>query len=641
MADVFISYKAEEFNEANWVKTTLETNGISCWMAPMSIPGGSNYALEIPQAIRSSGVFVLILSERCQLSRWVPRELDQAINEGKTILPFMLEDCPLKDDFNFYLSNVQRYAAYESKSAAIEKMINEIRAILGVPKQEAVPAQPEERPDGSGGPVPASHEVPCAPVTSQAPAVPNDAAAAPAEAALPKREKKPENERPNAEGKKKKPKTALLIVLAALLTVLAVVLAAVFIGKANTVSVAGEKFNRNDSSIKIEGKELSEEDIAELSRFRSLSSLRLIDCKLPDGALNGLFALPGYLLELNNCGVTDDQLSAADLGAVTVKELILDNNGSLSDPAPIALLGETLLELSLNNCSVTDLSFLKDFSVLRSLSAEGNRIGSLEGLSGCPKLESVNVNDNAVGTLEGIENCISLQKLYARGNGIEDLSGIKNATLLSDVDLSGNKICDISLLSKSLKHLSAVDLSDNDISDIGPLDGAEAIISLNVSNNRIASLDPLSKSGEMTRLNAAHNQLTQFDGSIFQKLIELDLSYNEIGEIGSLAFNENAYSVSLDLSHNKIGSVDLPEVKYKYLAVYGNPDFPVSEMGGVGGSTFVFDYTEKIDFDKVGDSDFNEYVIFDCPLDKQIEIGDTLGEYRVIFTSEEEYFKED
>lgn len=117
MAEVFISYKAEEYEEARFVKTTLETNGISCWMAPESIRGGSCYAAEIPGAIRTSKVFVLILSEKCQLSKWVPRELDQAINEGKTILPFMLENCELKDDFNFYLSNVQRYAAYEKQES--------------------------------------------------------------------------------------------------------------------------------------------------------------------------------------------------------------------------------------------------------------------------------------------------------------------------------------------------------------------------------------------------------------------------------------------------------------------------------------------------------------------------------------------
>ena len=43
----------------------------------------------------------------------------------------MIENCALKDDFNFYLTNVQRYAAYENKLAAAEKMINEIKALIG------------------------------------------------------------------------------------------------------------------------------------------------------------------------------------------------------------------------------------------------------------------------------------------------------------------------------------------------------------------------------------------------------------------------------------------------------------------------------------------------------------------------------
>ena len=129
--DVFISYKAEEIEEASWVKSVLESNGISCWMAPSCIPGGSSYAVEIPQAIRQAKVFVLILSSKAQSSQWVSREVDLAINEGKIVLPFMLENCALKDDFNFYLTNVQRYAAYENKLAAAEKMINEIKALVG------------------------------------------------------------------------------------------------------------------------------------------------------------------------------------------------------------------------------------------------------------------------------------------------------------------------------------------------------------------------------------------------------------------------------------------------------------------------------------------------------------------------------
>ena len=98
MKDVFISYKAEEFDEAKTIKQVLETNGISCWLAPNSIPGGSSYASEIPKAIRECKVFVVLISEQAQKSQWVPRELDQAVNNQKLIMPFMLENCPLKDD---------------------------------------------------------------------------------------------------------------------------------------------------------------------------------------------------------------------------------------------------------------------------------------------------------------------------------------------------------------------------------------------------------------------------------------------------------------------------------------------------------------------------------------------------------------
>ena len=148
--DIFISYKAEEYDEAEWVRSTLEQNGISCWMAPECIAGGSNYAREIPKAIRECKVFVLILSEKSQGSQWVPRELDQAINEKKTIMPFMLENCALRDDFSFYLSNVQRYEAYANKSAAMEKMVREIRALIQAKSEhDCVPEQKaDETKDG-------------------------------------------------------------------------------------------------------------------------------------------------------------------------------------------------------------------------------------------------------------------------------------------------------------------------------------------------------------------------------------------------------------------------------------------------------------------------------------------------------------
>ncbi len=98
----------------------MEKNGISCWMAPNSIPTGSNYAMEIPKAIRGCSVFVVLLSQRAQQSKWVCKELDRAINNGKVIVPVMLEKCPLHDPFDFYLTDVQRYEAYTQAEQALQ-----------------------------------------------------------------------------------------------------------------------------------------------------------------------------------------------------------------------------------------------------------------------------------------------------------------------------------------------------------------------------------------------------------------------------------------------------------------------------------------------------------------------------------------
>ena len=102
--EVFISYSSKDFERVNRIKEILETNGISCWMAPQCIPAGSNYAREIPAAIKNCKVFLLMLTSRSQESQWVPKELSLALSEGKCVLPFMLENCALTEMFNFYLT---------------------------------------------------------------------------------------------------------------------------------------------------------------------------------------------------------------------------------------------------------------------------------------------------------------------------------------------------------------------------------------------------------------------------------------------------------------------------------------------------------------------------------------------------------
>lgn len=153
--DAFISYKAEEYDQACWVKEVLESHSISCWMAPGSIAGGTSYATEIPHAIQNCRVFVLILSSKAQQSQWIPKEVDLALNARKPVLPFAIEDCALRDDFNFYLTNVQRYRAFENKSLAMEKMLSEINSLLG----RGEPTAPKEKPSAPA-PRPVSRDLP-------------------------------------------------------------------------------------------------------------------------------------------------------------------------------------------------------------------------------------------------------------------------------------------------------------------------------------------------------------------------------------------------------------------------------------------------------------------------------------------------
>ena len=136
MKEIFISYSTIDTTQAETVRNVLEKNGISCWMAPRDIPGGSNYTKEIPIAIRNCKIFVLILSKNAQSSHWVLKELDSAVNCGKVILPFMLEDCLLNDEFNFLLTGAQRYAAYQKKAEVMENFILRIKGILTLPSSE-------------------------------------------------------------------------------------------------------------------------------------------------------------------------------------------------------------------------------------------------------------------------------------------------------------------------------------------------------------------------------------------------------------------------------------------------------------------------------------------------------------------------
>lgn len=124
---VFISYSSKNKELVHKIVRVLEHIGVSYWKAPDMIPVGSNYAREIPRAIRECDLFLLILSKESQESVWVEKEVDSAICYKKNIVPFKIDDTPMNDTFSFYLNNVQMIPYYLGEVAAVKSLCEQLQ----------------------------------------------------------------------------------------------------------------------------------------------------------------------------------------------------------------------------------------------------------------------------------------------------------------------------------------------------------------------------------------------------------------------------------------------------------------------------------------------------------------------------------
>ncbi len=104
---VFISYASADKAIADRVCDTLEKAGVPCWIAPRDIPPSADYPAAIVEAVRSTRVLVLVLTEHAAGSPHVLSEVGHAFNAKKRIIPFRLSAAPLPEDLEYFLSLTQ------------------------------------------------------------------------------------------------------------------------------------------------------------------------------------------------------------------------------------------------------------------------------------------------------------------------------------------------------------------------------------------------------------------------------------------------------------------------------------------------------------------------------------------------------
>ncbi|MCJ7519412.1 MAG: substrate-binding domain-containing protein [Anaerolineaceae bacterium] len=138
--DAFISYSTKDKTIADAVCSKLEENKIRVWMAPRDIPSGSNFAKSIVQAINSCKVFVLIWSSHTNVSEHILNEINQAFDQGITIIPFRIQDVQPTDEMRYYFGRTHWLDAIDPPlEEHITTLRNNILVILGreIPKAES------------------------------------------------------------------------------------------------------------------------------------------------------------------------------------------------------------------------------------------------------------------------------------------------------------------------------------------------------------------------------------------------------------------------------------------------------------------------------------------------------------------------
>lgn len=129
--DVFISYSNKDKAVADAICARLESEGIRCWYAPRDIVPGADWAASIIDAIKAAKIMVLIFTDFSNASRQVLREVNNAVSNGLTIIPFKLTESLPTEGMQYYLGSVHWLDAMtEPLEQSIEALLKLTQALL-------------------------------------------------------------------------------------------------------------------------------------------------------------------------------------------------------------------------------------------------------------------------------------------------------------------------------------------------------------------------------------------------------------------------------------------------------------------------------------------------------------------------------
>lgn len=154
-------------------------------------------------------------------------------------------------------------------------------------------------------------------------------------------------------------------------------------------------------------------------------------------------------LDLKDCQDIHKLADSSLLGSVYFKQLVHNigilrvRNCTVNFKFISQVTHSNIILLSLNQCSLTSLSFLKGLDSLKLLNVSDNQLKSLCSVQKCANLSEIYANNNQLTSLADLRSLRSLKILSIAHNSIVDVAELTSLrkTSLSFVKLHGNPFC--------------------------------------------------------------------------------------------------------------------------------------------------------------------------------------------------------
>lgn len=217
------------------------------------------------------------------------------------------------------------------------------------------------------------------------------------------------------------------------------------------------------------------------------------------------------------------------------------DTGPLDDNVPTANING-ILDLSIDNMGISDLTGIEDFLALETLSCRLNNLATLD-ISQNTRLSQLFCSNNQLTNLDVTQNS-DLQIFWCDSNQITSLDVTQNPNLIS-LRCENNSLTNLDVTQNP--SLNVLVCENNQITTLNVSQNS-TLSRFHCGNNLLSNLD-LSNNLSLTFFTCENNQLTSLEVLVNTQLINLNCAFNQLTAID---LSNNSNITQLDCSNNNL-----------------------------------------------------------------------------------------